>query len=53
MSNSDTTATRSTREYSGFVALVPDKCLLSLYLNWALRYAAETFEKLKGVRVSN
>jgi len=53
MSNSDTTATGSARGYSGFVAEALDKCSFSLYLNWALRYAVQTFEKLKGVRVGN
>jgi len=53
MSNSDTTATGSTRGYSGCVVEAPDERSFSLYLNWALRYAAQTFEKLKGVSVGN
>jgi len=51
MSSSDTIDTGSASRYSGGVAEVLDERLFSQYLNWAPRYIAQTFEKLKGVSV--
>ena len=49
MSNSNARATRSKRGLASGIAEVLDEHLFNLFWNWALRYIAQEYERLKGV----
>ena len=49
MSNSDTRATERKRGLASGITEALDECVFNLFWNWALRYIAQEYERLKGV----
>ena len=49
MSNSDTRATGSKRGLASGITEALDERVFYLFQNWALRYIAQEYERLKGI----
>ena len=50
MSNSDVRATGSKRGLASGIAKALGECAFNLFRNWALRYIAQKYKRLKGFR---